>query len=107
MLTELSVLSEPGAAKPLEYGSFETKPKEKPKVLVQGEAAPLASRWPLAANPLEAALSPEARAQRQLLETELAALRKSKGGLGPGEYHKRLESILLKLSTLYTSAQGR
>ncbi len=107
MLTEHSVLSEPGAAKPLEYSSFETKPKEPPKVIVQREAAPLASRWPLLANPLEAGLSPEARTQRQLLETELVSLRKSKAALAPGEYQAQLESLLLRLGALYTPVRER
>ncbi len=107
MLTEHSVLSEPGAAKPLEYSAFETKTKEPPNVIVQREAAPFASRWALASNPLEAALSPEARTQRQRLETELVFLRKSKAALAPGEYQAQLESLLLRIGALYAPVRER
>jgi hypothetical protein len=101
MLTEHSVLCDPEAAKLLEFGMFETKPKEPPKVIVQTEEAPIASRWNLAANPLEAKLSRESRAGRQLLETEITALRKKKGGMELADYQAQLEELLLRLAALY------
>lgn len=103
MLTEHSVLSEPDAARPLEYSAFESKAKEAPKAIIQTEVAPHSSRWHLVASPIEALLSPQARVLRERLETEIAALRKFKDGLLPEEYQAQLEALLLKLSALYDS----
>ncbi len=49
----------------------------------------------------ERALSPELRAQRDALETELAKLREAKATLPEKEYFAQLEALLLRLARLY------
>lgn len=104
MLTEHSILTESGVSKPLDYLQFAAKPKDPPKVISPTEFAPLASQCHLVANPHEASLSREARNERQLLESELVSLRKSKAGLRSEDYQAQLETLLLRLHSLYRAA---
>jgi hypothetical protein len=54
----------------------------------------------------ERRLSPEARARRDALEVELAALRETRAGLEEPEYSRQLEVLLLKLARLYQAADA-
>lgn len=105
MLTEHSILTESGVSKPLEYLQFATKPKEPPKIISPTEVSPLASQWHLVANPLEAALPREARNERKLLESELVSLRKSKAALKSEDYQAQLETLLLRIHSLYNATK--
>ena len=60
-----------------------------------------ASQLILVPNADERALSPELRAQRDALETELAKLREAKATLPEKEYFAQLESLLLRIARLY------
>jgi hypothetical protein len=54
----------------------------------------------------EEQLSPAARARRDELERELAAVRQRRSKLGEDEYLNLLEPILLELARIYESARG-
>lgn len=60
-----------------------------------------ASQIALTPSAVERALSPELRAQRDALETELARLREAKGAMPEKEYFAQMESLLLRLARLY------
>lgn len=60
-----------------------------------------ASRFALVPSAAERALSPELRAQRDALETELARLREAKGTMAEKEYFTQIEALLLQLARLY------
>lgn len=60
-----------------------------------------ASQLVLVPNAAERALSPELRAQRDALETELAKLREAKAALPEKEYFAQLEALLLRIARLY------
>ena len=60
-----------------------------------------ASQFALVPSAAERALSPELRAQRDALETELAKLREAKAALPEKEYFAHLEALLLRLARLY------
>lgn len=105
MLTEHSILTESGVSKPLDYLQFAARPKDPPKVISPTEVAPLASQWHLVANPLEASLSREARNERRLLESELVSLRKSKAGLKSEDYQAQIETLLLRINSLYSATE--
>ncbi len=60
-----------------------------------------ASQFALVPSAAERGLSPELRAQRDALETELAKLREAKATLPEKEYFAKLEALLLQLARLY------
>jgi len=60
-----------------------------------------ASQLALVPSAAERGLSPELRAQRDALETELAKLREAKAALSEKEYFMQLEALLLRIARLY------
>ncbi len=54
----------------------------------------------------ENALSPSARAERDRLELELAALRERKAELPEDQYYRALEALLLQIAKIYEPARG-
>ena len=60
-----------------------------------------ASQIALVPSATERGLSPELRAQRDALETELAKLREAKATLPEKEYFAKLEALLLQFARLY------
>jgi hypothetical protein len=72
--------------------------KSQTKALPDGTRAHQIFLIPSAA---EAALSPEARAERDRLEVKLAALRDRKSAMQPDDYYRELEGIMLQLAKLY------
>jgi hypothetical protein len=61
-----------------------------------------AQRWSLRASPEENALTPNQRTRREMLENQLAALRKTKDSAEPAQYSRDLEKLLLELARLYS-----
>jgi hypothetical protein len=66
----------------------------------------LAGRFILVRSSAESTLTPEARTERDALETQLAGLRKRKADLPEVEYLQELEKLLLKLGRLYGESEG-
>ena len=60
-----------------------------------------ASQLALVPSAAERGLSPELRAQRDALETELVKLREAKATMAEKEYFAQLEALLLQLARLY------
>ncbi len=60
-----------------------------------------ASQFALVPSAVERGLSPERRAQRDALETELAKLREAKGTMAEKEYFAKLEALLVQLARVY------
>lgn len=60
-----------------------------------------AGQWCLIRSPFEQTLPAELRARRDLLELQVARLRDRKHTMAEDEYYARLESLLVKLATLY------
>jgi hypothetical protein len=63
----------------------------------------LAAQWILVASGNESQLNDAARARRDELERELAALRQRKAELSEDEYLKLLEPLLVELARLYST----
>ena len=99
--TEHSLLDDNGdglGTPPEWYAGLRVVKKSKDGKALDGVRA---SQFALVPSAAERGLSPELRAQRDVLETELAKLREAKAAQPEKEYFAQLEALLLRLARLY------
>ena len=84
-------------------GTRVTRKSDDPKLLPDGLRAHQLHLIPSAA---ERALSPAQRAQRDVLDLDLARLRARKSDLQPDVYYEKLETILRQLALIYHPKQA-
>jgi len=99
--TEHSLLDDNGdglGTPPEWYAGLRVVKKSKDGKALDGVRA---SQFALVPSAAERGLAPELRAQRDVLETELAKLREAKAAQPEKEYFAQLEALLLRLARLY------
>ena len=101
LITEHALIDDNGDGKGTPADWFRgTRVVQKGKEEAKPDGA-FASRVFLKADPTDSAWTPDSKAERNRLESNLAELSEQKSHLSEPEYLKRLEGILTELATLY------
>ena len=65
----------------------------------------LAKRWSLVLSPAEQSIPPDIRQKRNVLETQIDALRAQRAELEDEDYYKELEGLALQIADLYQTLE--